>query len=149
MIARDDDASFPATRWPIARSSRCCAPRRACAAGCRRTSSARASARPASPSSSSSRPPAASSSCARCAARLHTSKANATEVVGTLEARGLVARRRLEHDRRAAAVALTPPGEEVVDRLFPEHSARVERAFAVLDEAEKRSLAEICRKLAA
>jgi MarR family transcriptional regulator, 2-MHQ and catechol-resistance regulon repressor len=81
--------------------------------------------------------------------RLHTSKANATEVVNTLEARGLVRRSRLPHDRRAAAVALTPLGQEVVERLFPEHSARVERTFAVLDETEKRSLLELCRKLAA
>ena len=81
--------------------------------------------------------------------RLQTSKANATEVVTTLEQRGLVVRSRLPHDRRAAAVALTPIGQEVVDRLFPEHTARVQLAFAVLDEAEKRSLAEICRKLAA
>src|SRR5262249_53714211 len=34
--------------------------------------------------------------------RLQTSKANATEVVTTLEHRGLVIRRRLLHDRRAA-----------------------------------------------
>ena len=81
--------------------------------------------------------------------RLHTSKANATEVVTTLESRGLVVRNRLAHDRRAAAVALTPRGQEIVDRLFPEHTDRVQRAFAVLDEDEKRSLAEICRKLAA
>ena len=66
--------------------------------------------------------------------RLRTSKANATEVVGTLAARGLVVRSRLPHDRRAAAVALTPLGHEIVERLFPEHSARVERAFAVLDD---------------
>ncbi|MEA2268138.1 MAG: MarR family transcriptional regulator, and catechol-resistance regulon repressor [Solirubrobacteraceae bacterium] len=81
--------------------------------------------------------------------RLRTSKANATEVVGTLETRGLVQRSRLPHDRRAATVALTPAGEEIVGRLFPEHTARVERAFAVLDETEKRSLAELCRKLVA
>jgi len=81
--------------------------------------------------------------------RLRTSKANATEVVTTLVARGLVVRTRLAHDRRAAAVTLTPLGREIVDRLFPEHSARVAAAFAVLDEEEKRSLAEICRKLAA
>lgn len=81
--------------------------------------------------------------------RLHTSKANATEVVTTLESRGLVLRTRLMHDRRAAAVFLTPLGHEMVDRLFPEHTDRVQRAFAVLDEEEKRSLAEICRKLAA
>jgi MarR family 2-MHQ and catechol resistance regulon transcriptional repressor len=81
--------------------------------------------------------------------RLRTSKANATEVVGTLVARGLVERTRLPEDRRAASVALTATGREVVDRLFPEHTARVQRAFAVLDDAEKRSLADICRKLAA
>jgi MarR family 2-MHQ and catechol resistance regulon transcriptional repressor len=81
--------------------------------------------------------------------RLQTSKANATEVVTTLELRGLVVRSRLAHDRRAATVALTPLGQELVDRLFPEHTDRVRQAFAVLDEDEKRSLAEICRKLAA
>src|SRR3712207_8443601 len=43
--------------------------------------------------------------------RLRTSKANATEVVTTLEHRGLVRRRRLSTDRRAAAVALTPQGQ--------------------------------------
>jgi MarR family 2-MHQ and catechol resistance regulon transcriptional repressor len=81
--------------------------------------------------------------------RLRTSKANATEVVSTLEARGLVVRRRLLRDRRAALVALTASGRDVVDRLFPEHTRRVSDAFAVLDESEKRSLAEIFRKLAA
>jgi MarR family 2-MHQ and catechol resistance regulon transcriptional repressor len=81
--------------------------------------------------------------------RLRTSKANATEVVTTLEARGLVIRRRLPQDRRAASVLLTPAGQDVVDRLFPEHTRRVAAAFSVLDEHEKRSLTEICRKLAA
>jgi MarR family 2-MHQ and catechol resistance regulon transcriptional repressor len=81
--------------------------------------------------------------------RLRTSKANATEVVTTLETRGLVARSRLPNDRRAAGVALTARGREMVERLFPEHSERVQRAFARLDEEEKRSLAELCRKLAA
>jgi MarR family transcriptional regulator, 2-MHQ and catechol-resistance regulon repressor len=81
--------------------------------------------------------------------RLRTSKANATEVVDTLEGRGLVARRRLPSDRRMAAVALTARGEELVDRLFPEHARRVEGAFAVLEEHEKRTLADLCRKLAA
>jgi MarR family transcriptional regulator, 2-MHQ and catechol-resistance regulon repressor len=81
--------------------------------------------------------------------RLRTSKANATEVVTTLEHRGLVLRRRLPEDRRAATVALTAAGAAVVDRLFPEHTARVQHAFAVLDDNEKRLLAEVCRKLAA
>jgi MarR family 2-MHQ and catechol resistance regulon transcriptional repressor len=81
--------------------------------------------------------------------RMRTSKANATEVVTTLESRGLVVRRRLPSDRRAATVSLSDHGREIVDRLFPEHAERVRSTFAVLDEHEKRSLAEICRKLAA
>ena len=81
--------------------------------------------------------------------RLQTSKANATEVLDTLVARGLVTRHRLPEDRRAVGVSMTVLGAEVVNRLFPEHTERVQRAFAVLDEDEKRSLATICRKLAA
>ncbi len=81
--------------------------------------------------------------------RMRTSKANATEVVTTLETRGLVARFRLEHDRRAAAIQLTAAGRELVDRLFPEHTERVASAFSALDEGEKRQLADLCRKLAA
>lgn len=81
--------------------------------------------------------------------RLGWSKAGATEVTVTLESRGLVRRRRLAHDRRAAAVDLTPAGSLLVERLFPGHADRVSSAFAALDEEEKRSLTEICRKLAA
>jgi MarR family 2-MHQ and catechol resistance regulon transcriptional repressor len=81
--------------------------------------------------------------------RLDTSKANATEIVGTLVNRGLVARTRLSTDRRAVSVAITPRGIELVDRLFPEHATRVATTFSALDESEKRTLAELCRKLAA
>jgi MarR family transcriptional regulator, 2-MHQ and catechol-resistance regulon repressor len=81
--------------------------------------------------------------------RLRTSKANATEIVGTLVHRGLVTRERMSNDRRAVFVRLTERGQETVDRLFPEHTERVTAAFAALDEDEKRSLAAICRKLAA
>jgi DNA-binding MarR family transcriptional regulator len=82
-------------------------------------------------------------------ARLRTSKANATEVVTTLETRGMVQRFRLPHDRRAASVRLTTQGRELVDRLAPEHTQRVADAFGMLDEAEKRMLTDICRKLSA
>jgi MarR family transcriptional regulator, 2-MHQ and catechol-resistance regulon repressor len=81
--------------------------------------------------------------------RLGWSKANATEVTGTLEERGLVGRRRLPDDRRAVMVELTAGGAELVERVFPGHTRRVTQTFAALDEEEKRSLAEICRKLAA
>jgi MarR family transcriptional regulator, 2-MHQ and catechol-resistance regulon repressor len=81
--------------------------------------------------------------------RLGWSKANATEVTATLETRGLVVRHRLERDRRAVALDLTPAGRSVVERLFPAHADRVTTAFSSLDDDEKRNLADICRKLAA
>lgn len=81
--------------------------------------------------------------------RLRTSKANATEVVSTLQQRGFVTRRRPPSDRRMVLVEITEAGSDLVDRLFPEHTERVAQAFSVLDEDEKRSLTEICRKLAA
>jgi MarR family transcriptional regulator, 2-MHQ and catechol-resistance regulon repressor len=81
--------------------------------------------------------------------RLGWSKAGATEVIDTLEARGFALRRRLPNDRRAVEVHLTGQGRELVERLFPEHASRVSEAFGALDETEKRSLAELCRKLAA
>jgi len=81
--------------------------------------------------------------------RLRVSKATATEVVSTIEGRGLVTRRRSKRDGRAVQVRLTAAGADLVERLFPEHTQRVSAAFAALDEREKRSLAELCRKLAA
>src|SRR3712207_8596048 len=50
--------------------------------------------------------------------RPDTSKVNATEIVGTLAARGLVARERLPDDRRPVAVTITPLGAGIVDPLF-------------------------------
>ena len=81
--------------------------------------------------------------------RLDWSKANATEVTLTLEQHGMVTRRRSRSDRRSVILELTARGAEVVEGIFPDHSRRVSRAFASLDEQEKRSLADICRKLAA
>lgn len=81
--------------------------------------------------------------------RLGWSKANATEVTLTLEQHGLVTRRRARGDRRSIVLELTAAGAELVERLFPDHARRVSRAFASLDEHEKRSLADICRKLVA
>jgi MarR family 2-MHQ and catechol resistance regulon transcriptional repressor len=81
--------------------------------------------------------------------RLGWSKANATEVTATLSTRGLVARRRDPRDRRAVAIDLTAAGRTLVERLFPDHADRVSRAFRALSDGEKRSLAVLCRKLAA
>jgi MarR family transcriptional regulator, 2-MHQ and catechol-resistance regulon repressor len=59
-----------------------------------------------------------------------------------------VDRRRLADDRRAVEILLTPHGRSLVERVFPQHAQRVSQAFDALDDGEKRSLAELCRKLA-
>ena len=79
--------------------------------------------------------------------RLGASKATATEVLDTLESRGFCTRARRESDRRAVAVSLTDAGRNIVTHAFPAHAERVREAFGVLDETEKRQLAELCRKL--
>jgi MarR family 2-MHQ and catechol resistance regulon transcriptional repressor len=79
--------------------------------------------------------------------RIGASKATATEVLDTLESRGFAVRSRLESDRRAVSVALTPAGANLVTHAFPSHAERVREVFGGLDEDEKRQLAEICRKL--
>jgi MarR family transcriptional regulator, 2-MHQ and catechol-resistance regulon repressor len=79
--------------------------------------------------------------------RLGASKATATEVLDTLENRGFVNRSRLESDRRAVAVSLSDAGYNLVTHAFPAHAERVREAFGVLDETEKRQLADLCRKL--
>lgn len=81
--------------------------------------------------------------------RLRASKATVSEVVSTLETRELVRRSRIPSNRRAAMLTITDKGRSLVDRLFPQHSLRVMDAFSNLDEVEKRTLASLCRKLAA
>jgi MarR family 2-MHQ and catechol resistance regulon transcriptional repressor len=79
--------------------------------------------------------------------RLGISKASASEVAATLAERGLVERRRSDHDRRAVTLVATPAGEQLLDELFPGHARRVRDAFTPLDDEEKRVLARLCRKL--
>ena len=79
--------------------------------------------------------------------RLGLSKANATEVVRTLDTRGLVGRIQSIRDRRAVVVNITPAGEALLADAFPGHARRVRDAFTQLDETEKRELTRLCRKL--
>src|SRR4249919_3275229 len=49
--------------------------------------------------------------------------------------------------RRPVAVSLSEAGYNLVTHAFPAHAERVREAFGVLDETEKRQLADLCRKL--
>ncbi|MBI4544438.1 MAG: MarR family transcriptional regulator [Gemmatimonadetes bacterium] len=79
--------------------------------------------------------------------KILVSSGGITYVVDRLEAKGLVERRRCEHDRRAYYAALTARGEALVGQIFPEHAECLERALAGLDDGEKGAALRLLRKL--
>lgn len=62
-----------------------------------------------------------------------------------LEKRGLVERREYARDRRTKEVALTPAGEALMRRIFPEHTAVIERALAGVDPEVKQAAVSLLR----
>jgi MarR family transcriptional regulator, 2-MHQ and catechol-resistance regulon repressor len=70
-----------------------------------------------------------------------------TYLVDRLAAKGLVERRRCEHDRRAYYAALTPAGEELIREIFPAHAQAIRRAMEGLTEQEKDEAIGLLRTL--
>jgi MarR family 2-MHQ and catechol resistance regulon transcriptional repressor len=81
------------------------------------------------------------------AGKILKSAGNLTTVVGNLERRGLVSRKRSPEDRRMLTVHLTAAGDRLIRDLFPRHAARLTEAFAVLTPSEQEQLAALCRRL--
>jgi MarR family transcriptional regulator, 2-MHQ and catechol-resistance regulon repressor len=79
--------------------------------------------------------------------KILVSSGGVTYLVDRLEAAGLVERRDSPDDRRARFAALTAEGQELMEGIFPDHAAAVERAVAGLTAAEQRTAIELLRKL--
>jgi MarR family transcriptional regulator, 2-MHQ and catechol-resistance regulon repressor len=79
--------------------------------------------------------------------KILVSSGGVTYLVDRLEAAGLVERRECAEDRRARYAALTPEGEALMKRIFPDHAAAMERATAGLTADEKRQALELLKKL--
>ena len=79
--------------------------------------------------------------------KLLKSGGNITMVVDNLEKQGYVVRKNDPADRRAVLIHLTPEGEKFIEGFFPKHLNKIKEEFSVLSEEEKRSLADICKKL--
>ena len=62
-----------------------------------------------------------------------------------LAKRGLVERRDYAEDRRTKEVAITPEGEALMRRIFPEHAAVIERALAGVDPEVKQAAVSLLR----
>jgi DNA-binding MarR family transcriptional regulator len=89
--------------------------------------------------------PAAPSPMSALAEQLHCDNSNVTGIVDRLEARGLVARRSAEHDRRVKMLDLTAQGADVRERLAERFDAAPAQ-LATLAPAEQRALRDLLRK---
>jgi DNA-binding MarR family transcriptional regulator len=78
---------------------------------------------------------------------LHIAARSTTEVVDTLEARGVVERRPDPGDRRATLVEVTEHGANVLDAIRVARGTEVERTFDRLSRTDRAHLARILRKL--
>lgn len=81
------------------------------------------------------------------ARKILKSEGNMTLVIDNLARRGLVTRERGTADRRSIVVSLTAEGRQLVERIFPDHVAKVVAAVSVLTAAEQEQLGELCRKI--
>lgn len=79
--------------------------------------------------------------------KLLKSGGNITMVIDNLEKQGYVVRKKDPSDRRAVLIHLTKEGERFINQFFPKHLDRIKEEFSVLTEEEKKTLADICKKL--
>lgn len=79
--------------------------------------------------------------------KILVSSGGVTYLVDRLVKQGLVERRDQPTDRRARYAALTRRGEQLMERIFPEHAEQVRRATRGLSVEEKREAIALLRKL--
>lgn len=72
---------------------------------------------------------------------------NITVLVDNLEREGLVARDRDTKDRRIVYVRLTPDGEALFDRIYPEHLDRIREAMSGLTDDECETLRGLLQRV--
>ena len=79
--------------------------------------------------------------------RILVSSGGVTYLVDRLTQKGLVERRDCPQDRRARYAALTPAGEALIERIFPEHAACIENAMRGLSTEQQRTAIDLLRSL--
>jgi MarR family 2-MHQ and catechol resistance regulon transcriptional repressor len=70
-----------------------------------------------------------------------------TYLVDRLVEKGLVVREPCPSDRRARYAVLTPAGEALIGRIFPEHAARIAKAMGGLGPREQAEATALVRRL--
>ena len=70
-----------------------------------------------------------------------------TYLVDRLTEKGLVKREECPSDRRARYAVLTPAGDALIRRIFPDHARRIVEAMSGLTPAEQDTATRLLRKL--
>jgi MarR family 2-MHQ and catechol resistance regulon transcriptional repressor len=70
-----------------------------------------------------------------------------TYLVDRLVEKGFVKREECAEDRRARYAVLTPSGTALIKKIFPQHTAAIERALSGLTLAEQREATQLLKKL--
>src|SRR5699024_4748534 len=65
-----------------------------------------------------------------------------TYVIEQLEKKGMVERVQSEDDRRVTLVSLTDEGQELMEHIFPQHSAVIKQLFEELSDEDLHELGE-------
>lgn len=79
--------------------------------------------------------------------RVLVSSGGVSYLVDRLEKKGLVERRDYPEDRRTRLAALTPEGEELIARIFPEHARAIQRALHAIDPEVKQAAVALLRTI--
>ena len=74
-------------------------------------------------------------------------KGTLTGILDRLQAKGLIERVVNEQDARSQKVALTTEGDQLFQRVFPEHGAYIEKVFNQLNSQEIVELTNALNKL--
>lgn len=78
--------------------------------------------------------------------KLLVTSGNITFVADQLEKAGWLRRQRSTEDRRVTIARLTPKGEALMERCFPEHAAVIEAAARILSPRDQATLARLLKR---
>jgi MarR family transcriptional regulator, 2-MHQ and catechol-resistance regulon repressor len=79
--------------------------------------------------------------------KIMCSDGNMTFLIRKLAERGLILRQTLERDKRSWTIHLTPDGQKLIAKVFPQHARVIRARMAALKNREQETLRHLCRKL--
>jgi MarR family 2-MHQ and catechol resistance regulon transcriptional repressor len=79
--------------------------------------------------------------------KIMCSDGNMTFLIRKLVGQGLILRQTLERDKRSWTIHLTPEGQKLIAKVFPQHARVIRARMAALKNREQETLRRLCRKL--